>query len=314
MEQISALAACWLREGGLPKVELAAMEPTLWHDGEYSFLDIASLLAERGFKVNLTTNGSTLARYADMLAQRPISKLRISWHSLEPALYEKMTGGDYGIFLEGIRRCEQLGLPLCYNRVLFKGYGRDILRHLEIVDRQRSRIKFMELYNTAQGSPFFDKYHMTMAEFLDIVEASPLLERDDVFKPEYAARARHVWRTPNGGRVEFKIAETCSKPPACGGCQFRDSCIEGFAEYFRVTPDGNAAFCYLRGDFDVRLFQNDEPDFSAAEKLLRNTGINFKKWIKQRSLRLVLTSKCNYNCVFPGGETVFCLGKRFRML
>lgn len=312
--RLSALAKEWLLQGGLPRVELAAMEPTLWQEGSHTFQDVISLFADMGYQVNITTNGSTLDQYAEDLAKLPIGKIRISWHTLDPQAYKKMTGGDYEIFLKGIHSCVEHGLPVCYNRVLFKGLTEDIARHIEIIDLQKARIKFLELYVTKHNSPFFGKYHLNSEEFLRMANQHPLLKRDETFLPNHAARSRHVWITPKGGRVEFKIAETCTKTVVCQSCPFSADCIEGFAEYFRVLPDGRAALCYLRNDFDVQLFKNDLPIFFETKRLLEIAGIDFDRWVKHRSLRLILTSRCNYNCTLPEGEATFCLGKRFRSM
>lgn len=313
--RLSSLTRTWLEAGGQPTVELAAMEPTLWQDSGRSILDVIQLFAGAGYQVNLTTNGSTLTQYAAALAQSPVNKLRISWHSLDRKVYENITRGDYKTFLLGVQQAEKYGLPLCYNRILFHGLTDDIHQHLDIVDRQRSRIKFLELYITEQNKLHFGSYHTRIDEFLKIVESYPGIRREEDFTPGYATRSRYVWRTPNGGRVEFKVAETCKKLPVCTSCPYHKDCTEGFGEYFRVLPNGKAAFCYLRDDFDLPLFKGDAPDFPGlARQLEKTAGLEFATWVKKRSLRLILTTRCNYNCSLPQGEAIFCLGKRFRTL
>lgn len=313
-EQLSALSKAWLTVGGQPTVELAAMEPTFWKYGKRTILDVIQLFVDVGYLVNLTTNGSTLAQYAALLAQSSVNKIRISWHSLDPQSYNKITGGDYQNFLRGLQEAEKFGLSLCYNRILFRGLMDDIHQHIDIVDKQKSRIKFLELYITEQNMLHFSKYHADIYEFMKIVESYPGIRRKDDFTPSYAGRSRYIWQTPNGGRVEFKVSETCTKPSICTTCPYYQSCIEGFGEYFRVLPNGNVAFCYLRSDFDLPLFKGDTPDFARMADLLKKTGIVFHTWVQKRTLRLILTTFCNYNCSLPGGEASFCLGKRFRSL
>lgn len=311
---LSMLAEEWLKHGGQPKVELAAMEPTLWKDDKYCFIDVINLFAGMGYKINLTTNGSTIAKYADTISNAPLNKMRISWHTLNSEIYEKMTGGKYDIFLEGIKICNQFNIPICYNRILFKNLTDDIEEHIKIVDEQGNRIKFLELYITHENKNFFENYHMGAAQFLALVDSLPLLKRVETYTPSHASRSRYVWETSNGGRVEFKIAETCIKPPTCFSCSLKEQCVEGFAEYFRVLPNGCASLCYLRNDFDIKIIENDRINMLPVKQTLNKAGICFDEWIQQRSLRLILTSKCNYYCSFPKGEGRFCLGERFKIV
>lgn len=137
LEHLAALANAWLSRGGMAKVELAAMEPTLWRQDEHTFLDLIHIFAASGFQVNLTSNGSTLVHHTDALAHSPINKIRISWHSLDPQVYKKITGGNYIQFIRGIEKCMELGIDIVYNRVLLRGLTSDIPKHIELIDRKK---------------------------------------------------------------------------------------------------------------------------------------------------------------------------------
>ena len=84
------------------KIELGALEPLLWKDENSNIVDLVSILSERGFQVNLTSNGQLLYKFADDLLLAGLNKLRISWHTMDPMLFKEISGGygDYNLFLK----------------------------------------------------------------------------------------------------------------------------------------------------------------------------------------------------------------------
>lgn len=87
------LAAAWLEAGGKARVDFAALEPTLWNDAGYNIINAIEIFTQLGYELNLTTNGSTLEKYARDLALASVSKIRVSWHTLNPDLFKTITGG-----------------------------------------------------------------------------------------------------------------------------------------------------------------------------------------------------------------------------
>lgn len=305
------LTEAWLSQGGMPRVELAGMEPTLWKEGDHDILDIVTELRTLGCKVNITTNGSTLKNFGKRLENSGINKLRISWHSLDPRLYQLMTGGNYDDLREGISICAQFPLKLSFNRIFIRGLTEDIEAHIRIIDTQRSSIKFLELYYTQENSEVYDAYHLGHDDFLKILGSIPALVDMPEEKPAHSSRMRNIWETQNGGRVEFKIAETRNIHALCENCRFKADCLEGFAEYARALPDGRLALCYLQPAHDFPVFEEDAPAFGKISEFMDSQGMSFASWIREKSLRFILTTRCNYNCSLPDGSN-FCLGKRFR--
>ena len=101
---IMAIADAWHDMGGTSEVEIGALEPLLWRDGQYRIHDVVSALKERGFKVSMTTNGQLLDIFAENLGRAGLSLIRTSWHSTNPLMFKEVSGGygDYERFMRGV--------------------------------------------------------------------------------------------------------------------------------------------------------------------------------------------------------------------
>ena len=60
---IMAVADAWRDMGGTSEVEIGALEPLLWRDGQYRIHDVVSALTEPGFKISIHTQKQNLLRF-----------------------------------------------------------------------------------------------------------------------------------------------------------------------------------------------------------------------------------------------------------
>src|ERR1039458_4979573 len=98
-----AVGRAWLAAGGRPEVEIGALEPLLWRDGQKRISDLVAGLTDLGLTVSITTNASMLASCAWSLRAAGLSLLRISWHTTDPDSYKHISGhGEYENFRAGI--------------------------------------------------------------------------------------------------------------------------------------------------------------------------------------------------------------------
>lgn len=141
---ILAIADMWHDMGGAHEIEIGALEPLLWRDGDYRIHDVVSALTERGFKVSMTTNGQLLDTFAENLNRAGLSLIRTSWHSTNPLMFREISGGygNYSRFIRGITLALELGIKVAFNRVLLKGYTDDIPEQLAFIERYKSRLNF----------------------------------------------------------------------------------------------------------------------------------------------------------------------------
>jgi len=121
-----AIARAWRDAGGRPSIELGALEPLLWKDGDLGPADLVSGLVGLGMNVTMTTNASCLSAKAHGLKAAGLSLLRISWHTTEPLTYREISGhGDYGNFWADICSAVDAGLKISFNRTLLRGSCHD---------------------------------------------------------------------------------------------------------------------------------------------------------------------------------------------
>jgi cyclic pyranopterin phosphate synthase len=77
-------------------------------------------------ELTLTTNGSQLGRYADLLARAGVRRVNVSLDSLKPDRFSAITRrGDLYRTLEGVRAARNAGLAVRINTVAMKGINDD---------------------------------------------------------------------------------------------------------------------------------------------------------------------------------------------
>lgn len=311
LSQALRLAKCWRVAGGRPEVEVAALEPTLWREGRKDVADLTGELAKHGLAVSLTTNGSRLARLAPRLAQSGLSRVRLSWHTLDADRFRAVTGtGDYARFMDGVRVALAAGLPLSINRVLIAGLCDDLPEHIDFVDQYRLRLKLLDLYETTDNANERRRHYVDPMEAIRPLVSTGLLREFIAEKADHR-RGRRRFHTGQGGIVEIKLAATArfDRGP-CPTCPHREHCLEGLGDYFRVTPDLRGNFCYRREDLGFSLAPVLASQYPAAalwQAIRRQLGVEPAGLLKRAALRYIVTSGCNFNCGFPGSTTSWCL-------
>lgn len=305
-----AVAKLWQEAGGRPEVELGALEPTLWHDGALDIADLTGGLVEAGLKVTMTTNGSTLWKHAARLKAAGISLLRISWHTTDPELFQEISGfGDYATYERGICMAAKAGLRMAFNRVLLKGYTGDLPNQLELVRRFDLRLKLLDLlWTPAVAGVYRDLYQ----DWRPIVRQHVLPRTSHIERVNRSGgRQRIRFHLVGGGVVEVKLGDSVNRSvPPCAQCPHRNVCLEEFGDYFRVEPEMNGYFCYLRRDIGFGLADfvgggQGTPGALRArlEAMLASPVDGF---LRSATLRFILVPFCNFNCALPGSGITWC--------
>lgn len=304
---IKKIAEAWLDSGGLPEADLAALEPTLWSDGAKNICDVIELLSDMGYSVNMTTNGSTLVTLERSLKNCGLNKLRISWHTLDEKRYKQITSyGNYNKFMQGVNKAISHKENICFNRMLINGHLSDLEKQIAFVDQYGLRLKLYDLYWTKNINSHYKKFYISPEEAISSVKILDnfYLEIINFSKK----RERLCFVGPNGGRVEVKLSNSANKHVVfCKNCNYKDNCLEGFGDYFRIFPSGMAGFCYMRSELDRSIIEKYKVNFFTIAQLYERTGQSFTDLQKKIGLRFVLTSVCNYNCKLPGVNSSLCL-------
>jgi molybdenum cofactor biosynthesis enzyme MoaA len=303
-KQIISVAEEWLSLGGQAKVEVAALEPLLWAEDKLRISDVVNALKNIGYVVSITTNGSLLENHAESLKKANLDLVRLSWHSINAVDYKEITGGgSLHCFMTGLEKAIEVGLNISINRVLLAGFTQDITEQVRFIDNHKIRLKLLDLYWTPSNAVFFDKYYLNPKDVIDALE----LEKNFLQPVDFAnqgTRSRVQFKTPNGGKIEYKLSSTAKKKHSvCYGCDKKDFCLEGYADYFRVFPEGTGSLCYLRKELAVHIFDDNKANLIKFAEYCNSEELV----IKQIPLRLVLEGRCNFNCGFPKSNDSWCL-------
>jgi len=306
---IMAIADAWREMGGIAEVEIGALEPLLWRDGEYRIHDVVKMLTERGFKVSLTTNGQLLDIFAEKLNRAGLSLIRTSWHSTNPLMFREISGGygDYERFMRGVTLALESGIRVAFNRVLLKGYTNDIPEQLSFIERHKSRLKLYTLLWTPQSASAHQSFYQ---DWRPVVRSSVLPRTIEIVRiRRRVGRGRLRFNLAGGGSVEVKLGDKLDRSlPPCNSCQFKNECEEGFGDYVRVDPRLHLYFCYMRRDLGFQVpeyFGRPEALKQKIHGVAKDTNAN--SLLLTAPLRLTVTPFCNFNCRVPGAQQGWCM-------
>ncbi len=244
MERIVKVA----KELGIEKIRLSGGEPLIRED----IVDIVAKISSVGFRdISLTTNGVLLTKYAEDLYKAGLTRVNVSFDTLNPETYKFITKRDYiEHAMEGIKKAVKVGLnPVKVNMVIMKG-----INDIEIWDMFKfcrgtgAVLQLIELLKTenCHESEFFDEYHYDMAELEDELNKLSIRVKTRKFMQD---RKKYF---VEGGEIE--IVRPMDNTEFCKNCT-----------RLRITPDGKIKPCLLRNDNLVdliepmrRVFSNDE--------------------------------------------------------
>ncbi len=191
--------------------------------------------------IALTTNGSLLPQHAEALAAAGLRRVTISLDSLDPEIFEAMSGVGFKIerVLAGIEAAERAGLlPIKLNCVVQRDMNDGGL--VELAKRFRGRnhiVRFIE---------FMDVGTLNGWELSKVVPAAEILARLDAelplepVEPNYPGEVAQRYRYRDGSG-EIGIIASVSQP-FCGDCTRA-----------RLSADGHLVTClFAKGGHDLK--------------------------------------------------------------
>ena len=241
---------------GIWKIRLTGGEPTVRTD----FADIAAALSQiEGVKcLATTTNGYSLARYAQKWHATGITRLNVSIDSLHADKFHRITGHDkLRDVLNGLEQAQHAGIPtIKINTVLMRGVNDDEFgAFLDWARREALSLRFIELMQTGDNAAFFKERHVSMDTFQARLEQEgwSLQERQE------GAGPASVYAHPNY-RGTIGLIAPYSK-------DFCSSCNR-----LRVTARGDLRLC-LFGEFSHPLRDLLQSDQQMEELQARICGL-----------------------------------------
>ena len=226
------------KEIGIEKIRLSGGEPLIRDD----IVDIVTKISSIGFRdISLTTNGVLLGKYAEALYNAGLTRVNVSFDTLNPETYKFITKRDYmELAKKGIEKAVKSGLnPVKVNMVVMKGVNdSEIWDMFEFCKDTGAILQLIELLKTenCQESEFFDEYHYDMGELED--ELSKISDRVKTRKFMQDRKKYFV----NGGEIE--IVRPMDNTEFCKNCT-----------RLRITPDGKIKPCLLRNDNLIDLIE-----------------------------------------------------------
>jgi cyclic pyranopterin phosphate synthase len=227
MERIVKVA----KDIGIEKIRLSGGEPLIRED----IVDIVAKISSVGFRdISLTTNGILLGKYAEDLYKAGLTRVNVSFDTLNPETYQFITKRDYMKHaMEGIKQAVKVGLnPVKVNMVVMKGINdSEIWDMFNFCKETGAILQLIELLKTdnCQESEFFDEYHYDMSKLED--ELNKISSRVKTRKFMQDRKKYFV----DGGEIE--IVRPMDNTEFCKNCT-----------RLRITPEGRIKPCLLRND------------------------------------------------------------------
>jgi cyclic pyranopterin phosphate synthase len=190
--------------------------------------------------LGISTNGLLLKDLAVRLKQAGVRSVNISLDTLDPASYQKLTGGRLEAALAGIHAAAAAGFEVVkLNCVLLRGINENqIVPLVDFGAALGMPVRFIELMPLAPGGPIDERHFFSISEAMErLMESDALDPAAD--KPPGHGPARYYQLRSSGAHVGFIGSVTCAD--FCKDCN-----------KLRLTADGKLRPCLGRhGEIDL---------------------------------------------------------------
>ncbi|MDJ0763962.1 MAG: GTP 3',8-cyclase MoaA [Myxococcota bacterium] len=214
---------------GVRKMRITGGEPLIKRGAVKLVREIAAFPGVQ--TVAMTTNGTRLEKYAEVLKAAGLSRINVSLDSLRPDVYKRITrGGDLSAVLRGIDRAIEYNFRIKLNTVLINGMNADeVYRFIDFARDKGVEVRFIERMSFEDPDPYVPQDHV-VATLADRYSLTPL---------PTASGSPHVRAFDcDGVRVGFISPRS---HPFCDGCN-----------KLRLTPNGKLKAC-LSSELNVDL-------------------------------------------------------------
>ncbi|KAL1988812.1 hypothetical protein VTN96DRAFT_7696 [Rasamsonia emersonii] len=239
--EIVYLSALFVSQG-VTKIRLTGGEPTVRKDIIPMMRAIGDLRRDGLRELCITTNGISLHRKLDAMAEAGLTGVNLSLDTLDPFQFQIMTRRKgFDAVMKSIDRILEMnklgaGIKLKINCVVMRGLNdREIIPFVELGREKPIDVRFIE-YMPFDGNKWSQGKMVPYREMLAIIrEKYPALEK----VPDQKNDTSKTYRVPGfEGRVGFITSMTDN---FCGTCN-----------RLRITSDGNLKVC-LHGNAEVSL-------------------------------------------------------------
>lgn len=271
MAEIYYLSALFVNQG-VNKIRLTGGEPTVRKDIVPLMQQIGSLRRNGLKELALTTNGISLHRKLDAMAEAGLTGVNISLDTLDPFEFQLLTRRQgFDAVMKSINRIQEMnkmgaGVKLKINAVVMRGLNdHQVMPFVEKTRDEDIEVRFIE-YMPFGGNKWTEKKMLPYSEMFDMIrEKYPSIARLKDAKNDTSK----TYQIPGfKGRIGFITSMTHN---FCGTCN-----------RLRITSDGNLKVC-LHGNTEVSLRDllrqenNGEPMDEAAFDAIRQIELDRRK-------------------------------------
>ena len=258
IEELDQVARAFV-ERGVQKIRITGGEPLVRKGMPELFERLGSYLGQGLEELTLTTNGTLLTQFADLLARNGVKRINVSLDSLDPSRFETITRrGKLQQVLNGIDAALDAGLHVKINTVALKHDNADELQDMIAWAHGKGMdltlIEVMPLGETEKDR--IDQYlplPMVRDRLADIWTLDDIPSKDTNAGP-----SRYVRVKETGGKLGFITPLTNN---FCAGCN-----------RVRVTCTGRIYMCLGQDDhIDLRaaLCESNDPHAALDDCLNR---------------------------------------------
>ena len=226
VDEIEALAKTFVQLG-VNKIRLTGGEPLVRKDAA----DIIMTLSKLPVKLTITTNGTRLHEFVDVLEQAGIRSLNISLDTLQAEKFQLVTRRDqFQLVYNNIQLLLKRNFHVKVNMVVMKGFNdNEIIDFIEWTRHEPVHVRFIE-FMPFTGNRWTSNKVVTMQQMLEVIEEKyPVVRLQD--EKHDTAKGYQV----PGHAGTFAIISTMSAN-FCGECN-----------RMRLTADGKMKNCLFSG-------------------------------------------------------------------
>lgn len=215
---------------GIEEIRVTGGEPTVRPEFRHILAALKDLPVLRK---GVTSNGEMLGGHLEFLRDTGWTHLNISLDSLDPGVYERITGGgDFRKVMRTIEKAAGMGFPVKVNMVVLKGVNDAEL--VEFADWSATvgvEVRFLELMKIGPSAASHSRRFMPASAMIEAlgksIDLRPLPRPFDATAISYA--------TGKGGRIGIIASESM---PFCAGCSRLRLSATGFLRACLMSEAG----------------------------------------------------------------------------
>jgi len=268
-EEITRLTRIFV-EHGVKKIRLTGGEPLVRKD---LHLLIAQLAQIPDLDLALTTNGSLLARNAQVLKDAGLKRVTVSLDSLDNETFKALNDVDFPVekVLEGMEAAQKFGLePIKVNMVVKRGVNESSILPMAHHFREKGYIlRFIEYMDVGHTNGWRTNEVVSAKEIVKIISAELPLEPLD---PNYTGEVAERWRYKDGSG-EVGIISSVTQP-FCRDCNRA-----------RLSAEGKLYTCLfaVKGHDLKSLIRGGATDDELSQEIARIWGKRTDRYSELRS-------------------------------